>query len=115
MSKGEGTIYKVDTLGRQLWQRPIYHKSWSNTNGNGVLVVNEINPGRSSGELAFLDKNGNLQWFRPIAEKNNELPFQARAGIQTSDGNFIVVGKVTRFFYLKNGRNRYNRRLVELC
>ena len=92
VSKGEGTIYKVDTLGRQLWQRPIYHKSWSNTNGNGVLVVNEINSGRSSGELTFLDKNGNPQWFRAISDKNNELPFQARAGIQTSDGNFIVVG-----------------------
>ena len=92
VSKGEGFIYKIDTLGRQIWRQEIRHKSWGNTANKEILIVNEINPGRSSGEVTLLDKNGSMRWFKPLAEKANELPFQARSGIQTSDGNFIIVG-----------------------
>ncbi len=92
VSRGESIIFKVDTLGRQIWRRDILHKSWSNTSKGGVLVVNEINTGRSTGEVSLLDQNGQLKWIRPIGEKTGELPFQARAGIQTKDENMLIVG-----------------------
>ncbi len=120
VSKGEGFIYKVDTLGRQIWRQEIKHKSWSNSANKDILIVNEVNPGRSSGEVTMLDKNGDKRWFKPLAEKTNELPFQARSGIQTSDGNFVVVGNtftnsqqlVSRIIKFGNNEQLFLNRIV---
>ncbi len=120
ISKGEGFIYKVDTLGRQIWRQEIKHKSWTNSSNKDILIVNEINPGRSSGEVTMLDKNGKMRWFKPLAEKTNEPPFQARSGIQTSDGNFVVVGNTfleagkiaSRIIKLGNNEQLFLNRIV---
>lgn len=92
VSRGESIIFKIDTSGRQIWRQDIVHKSWNNTNNHGILVVNELNPGWSSGEISLLDQNGKRVWIRPIGENRQELPFQPRGGIQTTDGNFLIVG-----------------------
>lgn len=123
VSRGESILFKVDTFGKQIWRREIWHKSWANTNNKGVLVVNEINSGRSSGEVSLLDNNGNLKWIRPIGEKTTELPFQARAGLQTSDGNFLIIGNTfipsdsfrtirSRLIKLSNDNLMYLNRIV---
>ena len=123
VSRGESIIFKIDTSGRQIWRREIRHKSWSNTNKGGVLVVNEINTGRSTGEVSLLDANGQLKWIRPIGEKAGELPFQARAGIQTKDENMVIVGNTfippdsfrtvrSRMVKLGNDNQMYINRIV---
>jgi hypothetical protein len=123
VSRGESILFKVDTFGKQIWRREIWHKSWTNTNNKGVLVVNEINPGRSSGEASLLDKDGNLKWVRPISEKTVELPFQARGALQTSDGNFLIIGNTflpsdsfrtirSRLIKLSNDNQMYLNRIV---
>lgn len=119
VSKGEGFLYKIDTLGRQIWQQTIRHKSWTNTFDKEILVTNEINDGRSSGELSLLDKNGKMRWFKPISNSINELPFQARASVQTSDGNFVVVGNtflnnkvVSRIVKVSNDNQLFLNRIV---
>jgi uncharacterized repeat protein (TIGR01451 family) len=123
VSRGESILFKIDTLGRQMWRRDIWHKSWTNANSNGILVVNELNPGRSSGEVSLLDNMGNLKWIRPIAEKRDELPFQPKSCIQTSDGNVLVFGSTyvppdsfrtvrSRMVKLGNDNQMYLNRIV---
>jgi uncharacterized repeat protein (TIGR01451 family) len=123
VSRGESIIFKIDTLGRQVWRRDIWHKSWSSTKKGDILVVNEINTGRSTGEVSLLDPNGQLKWIRPIGEKVGELPFQARAGIQTKDENVLVVGNTfippdsfrtvrSRMVKLGNDNQMYLNRIV---
>lgn len=123
VSRGESIIFKVDTSGRQIWRREIWHKSWSSTSKGDVLVVNEINTGRSTGEVSLLDQNGQLKWIRPIGEKAGELPFQPRGGIQTKDENMVIVGNTfippdsfrtvrSRMVKLGNDNQMYINRIV---
>jgi uncharacterized repeat protein (TIGR01451 family) len=123
VSRGESILFKIDTLGRQIWRNDIWHKSWSNTNNNGILVVNELNPGWSSGEISLLDGNGKLVWIRPIGENRQELPFQPRGSIQTKEGNFLIVGNTflpadsfrtvrSRAVKLSNDNKMYINRII---
>jgi uncharacterized repeat protein (TIGR01451 family) len=123
VSRGESILFKVDTVGFQMWRRDIWHKSWSNANSNGILLVNELNPGRSSGEVSLLDNMGNLKWIRPIGEKRDELSFQPNNCLQTSDGNVLVFGSTyvptdsfrnvrSRIVKLGNDNQMYLNRIV---
>ncbi len=119
ISKGEAILFKVDTLGRQIWKQDIKHKSWSNTLSKEILVVNEVNNGRSSGEITLLDLDGHKRWFRAIGDKNYENPFQARTGLQTSDGSFVISGNtflgsqiVAKIVKLDNDNHVYLNRIV---